>query len=345
MGFGAEGEGASFLKAWYTLRLKNMSEKRQGVDDSWKNETERLARIDQLQQQYRISYGGDYKDDGQSASDYENAIAKSMKDGIQFLNGKSDSWIFSPTTQALYAENRQLDLTIIAIRGSEFDEMSDVSTDANLLQKPFESMGAVHSGFYAAYKELDTQLLELLKAKSQSKIINVWFTGHSLGAAVATLFVAKIMLLHDQGELLNVHLQGAYTIGSPRVGNPVFARIFDELSERQRITMVRIRNHSDPVTLLPIGVFGRGGYWHVGSLAYFDKNGDLHQGDGWKEIEDKSDYRQFQIPTAKDHLLISYWQNLKRAFHGSLGTEKADCSLRELNAPTKPFHENPDDRS
>ena len=79
--------------------------------------------------------------------------------------------------------------------------------------------------------------------------------GHSLGAALATLFAGLV----EPTDVI--------TIGSPRVGDIDF---IDSLPAR---AMTRIVNCADVVPTLPPGITA---YHHVGKLLYIDKDGVLH---------------------------------------------------------------------
>ncbi|MBL4845162.1 MAG: lipase family protein [Planctomycetes bacterium] len=67
--------------------------------------------------------------------------------------------------------------------------------------------GQVHGGFKAAFDSIWPDVEQYLKTAPS----DVWFTGHSLGGAVATLAAAR----HGSSARL-------YTYGSPRVGTPAF---------------------------------------------------------------------------------------------------------------------------
>ena len=82
----------------------------------------------------------------------------------------------------------------------------------------------------------------------------IWMTGHSQGAALATLAASR----HGQ-------IQGLYTFGSPRVGDRDFKRNF-------RTTAYRFVNHHDIVAQVPPAAI----YCHVGHLRYIDAKGVIH---------------------------------------------------------------------
>ena len=82
----------------------------------------------------------------------------------------------------------------------------------------------------------------------------VLLTGHSLGAALATLTASRMPLSH------------LYTFGSCRVGDASFAEAMRTISH------TRFVDCCDLVTRVPPEEFG---YVHVGSLRYIDRNGQL----------------------------------------------------------------------
>lgn len=81
---------------------------------------------------------------------------------------------------------------------------------------------AIAEGFYkSAYLVLATQLKNAMN-KFNNKSIPVRVTGHSLGGAMAA--IAAYELKADGYNVVNVH-----TVGSPRVGNPAYAKRYRQL--------------------------------------------------------------------------------------------------------------------
>ncbi|MCK7478059.1 MAG: lipase family protein [Candidatus Moduliflexus flocculans] len=101
-------------------------------------------------------------------------------------------------------------------------------TNANFWLTDWTNGSKVHRGFKSALEEVWDDLFPYLKAL-QGRGCRIWMTGHSLGAALATLAADRY------GEV-----QGVYTFGSPRVGNGRFNGLLDpDLPVRQR------RRHRD----------------------------------------------------------------------------------------------------
>ena len=89
----------------------------------------------------------------------------------------------------------------------------------------------------------------------------VYFTGHSLGAALATISVARF-----QG--VNCAL---YTFGSPRVGDDRFVRAVLQKTPK----VFRFINCQDIVTQIPPEVALKNYYRHVGEERYINRTGAI----------------------------------------------------------------------
>lgn len=129
------------------------------------------------------------------------------------------------------------------------------------LQEPCDLVGGclLHAGFSGAYKEvagpINTALAAATKAHPDYKIV---FTGHSLGAAVATVAAAY--------QRAAGHAIDLYTYGSPRVGN----RAFVDFVTKQAGFEYRVTHLADPVPRLP-PIFAN--YRHT-SPEYWLSDGD-----------------------------------------------------------------------
>jgi triacylglycerol lipase len=155
------------------------------------------------------------------------------------------------------------DAIVLAFRGTQVDDfwpsVLDFATDAQFLPILDAHGDLVHAGFLGALGEVWPQVRAHLRAEQLRKHRPLWITGHSLGAALAT--VAANLCCDDP----SLGLQGAYTFGSPRVGDSGFGA-------RVRVPMFRFRNDSDIVPHIPLGLLFR----HVGGLQFIDGAGHLH---------------------------------------------------------------------
>lgn len=116
----------------------------------------------------------------------------------------------------------------------------------------------VHDGFQNAWKEISTATLAAVaSAKAANPSYTIVATGHSLGAAVATIATAY---LRKAGYSVDL-----YTYGSPRVGNDYFANfVSGQAGGEYRVTHI-----DDPVPRLPPILFG---YRHT-SVEYWLSTG------------------------------------------------------------------------
>lgn len=148
----------------------------------------------------------------------------------------------------------QADFVVVAFRGTQPDEWKDVIADANIVLVPWPT-GMVHLGFKKAFDVIRPQLDTILARLAPDRTL--WFCGHSLGAALATLAAD-----HYSGT------RGVCTLGSPRVGDPAFAHGFaTKLSGKS----FRYVNDHDVVTHVPLPI----GYEHVDLRRFIAPDGSV----------------------------------------------------------------------
>jgi hypothetical protein len=184
-------------------------------------------------------------------------------------------------TQGFFAANEQF--AILSFRGTERDDFSDLICDLKPLMvgeppaqggtgtirwvgrvatflKGLLSLGCVvHKGFQRALDQVWPETERLLTDYRRSHPnAEICFTGHSLGAALATLAVSRF-----SGGTASL-----YTIGSPRVGNRVFC---DRVRQHATLGVHRFANGDDLVTHVPIQARF---YSHIEALAHHIGPGD-----------------------------------------------------------------------
>jgi pimeloyl-ACP methyl ester carboxylesterase len=177
---------------------------------------------------------------------------------------------FSGRTTQAYAAVAD-DFILVAFRGTELGSPLAFSADvfladARFVARPWSGGGGVHHGFADALEEVWAAspsgadgLEAFLSAAAGDR--PVWFTGHSLGAALATLAAAR----YTAGP------RGLCTFASPRVGDQAFARSFP-LSEASRF----VHAH-DAVPRLPPPELG---FKHVGTPVFIDASGRISPSPG-----------------------------------------------------------------
>lgn len=129
---------------------------------------------------------------------------------------------------------------IVAFRGSEA-KVDDWYTNVQAVPEPVEGFqGAkVHGGFLKSFRRVEQQIRDCIDGDeghdASDQLLPVYFTGHSLGGALAVL--AMTIIAPDRGG-------GCYTFGAPRVANY-------ELFEKVKTPMFRVVNSSDIVPRMP----------------------------------------------------------------------------------------------
>lgn len=117
--------------------------------------------------------------------------------------------------------------------------------------------GSVSDGFADSWSSIRSNVVSAITPS----IKEVWFVGHSLGGAVATLAAADIK--HSYPDIKVV----IYTYASPRVGDQDFVNGYQNLG----IITNRIQNYWDLIPRLPLEGWG---YVHVSPLILLSSNGD-----------------------------------------------------------------------
>ena len=127
---------------------------------------------------------------------------------------------------------------VLVFRGTDTqrDRITDITLGLQFLRcrRP-----GLHLGFRLAFDSIWAQIEPELASLS----CPIFYTGHSLGAALATLAAARRAPL------------AVYTFGTPRVGNPAFARSLRQLP------IYRVVDGIDVVSMMPPAFMG---FCHVG---------------------------------------------------------------------------------
>jgi triacylglycerol lipase len=214
----------------------------------------------------------------------------------------SDSHLLRGDTQAVVLGDATR--VIVAFRGTQPDLLRDWVSDAEAILVPGPA-GLVHKGFQAALGLVHRRVREAV-GTLQDRGQSLWVTGHSLGAALATLFAARLRFEEDKP------VYGLYTFGQPRTGDRTFARAFD--ADCRELTF-RFVNNSDGVPRVPPRV---GLYSHVGTFLYFDEQhvlrGDpsfwFQRLDGLRSAVE--DFRNLSPGAIRDHAMDQYLIGLAR---------------------------------
>jgi len=158
---------------------------------------------------------------------------------------------------------------IIAFRGTEGKDPSDLIADVDLRHKPWTDvhggrLGRVHRGFAEALVDERNEgniLIPLQQALEPliGSYTTVLITGHSLGAALAILTAAYFQPL-VWAEKIRL-----FTFGSPLVGDMEFSEQVCDLRHQRWVDCCDIVTRIPPESL---------NYRHVGNLNYLNRNGE-----------------------------------------------------------------------
>lgn len=177
---------------------------------------------------------------------------------------------------------------MVSFRGTEKQDVQDTLSDIDVVAVA-EGGCLVHRGFKSALDQVWESVERLLAERAKPSL---FFTGHSLGAALATLAVFRCT---EQAAL------SLYTFGSPRVGNTDFC---NEVWRKTQGRSYRFVNSDDIVTLVPVR---SASYDHVQREMYIDSSGRLNSGLTAKEHwRDAIEAALRHDVTALGHLVPEY---------------------------------------
>tara|TARA_Y100001949_G_C15937820_1_gene308725 strand:- start:307 stop:1026 length:720 start_codon:yes stop_codon:yes gene_type:complete len=162
--------------------------------------------------------------------------------------------------QVVYLSNKKEQ--VLAFRGTEPTQMSDISADLKAWKIRSKTDGMVHDGFYDEVEKIWLHIIPLIHDKTP-----LYICGHSLGGAMATVAASR----------LERHTKCLYTFGSPRVGNKKFVAGL-------KVKHYRWRNNNDLVPSVP---FSWMGFRHHGTPCYFNYYGHVRNGlSGYQRFKD-----------------------------------------------------------
>lgn len=165
-------------------------------------------------------------------------------------------------TQAYVAASDRM--VLVAFRGTEPTQIRDWLADANTPPVPGPAgKGFVHYGFHGAHDVVHAEVRDAV-GEFKDNGQTVWFTGHSLGGALAMLSGAR---MHFEAPNLVPH--GVYTYGQPRTCDRTLAAAYDTALKGRTFRFV---NNNDIVPQVPPAP----AFHHVDAVRYIDASGKLH---------------------------------------------------------------------
>jgi triacylglycerol lipase len=211
------------------------------------------------------------------------------------------------------------DIVALCFRGTDSIKNWKTNFQASLIHpENTDAKLRVHEGFYHAFIALcegNNRIEDKMKEiKMRNPNTPIYFTGHSLGGALAQ--IAAAVLGDDQTA-------ACYTFGSPRVGNMY-------LDQWVKTPSYRVMNYADIVPQSPLPIL----YRHAGDARYMpDKAGGspyrfqpniLER--TWQNIRGLFQYwRTFSILGIEDHSMKGYCKKLDQV---ALDRSRTQTGLR-----------------
>jgi len=183
------------------------------------------------------------------------------------------------------------DRITVAFRGTEPTEKSDVFAD---LEATHER--GFHEGFFEEYEKLELKVHAEVAKLMGRKARPVYVTGHSLGAAIASIFC----FYYPEAEAL-------YTYGCPR--NAAWSK-----AKELKVPHFRCVNNNDIVPKVPPVFLG---FKHHGELHYINFYGNVRKMTWWQRFKDgwrgrRAAWRKKEIfDGVRDHSMDQYCKHLE----------------------------------
>jgi|TARA_R110002167_G_scaffold316740_1_gene522406 triacylglycerol lipase len=225
--------------------------------------------------------------------------AQSVVREVVVEHGFKDIEFYEKEGAQAYRFENETDV-VIACRGTQPTEFNDLKADLKALPAISETVSRVHRGFKDEVDELWPEVKKDLKTDKK-----VWFCGHSLGAAMATIMAARCTQDSELGTPTQL-----YTYGSPRVGWPQYVKSL-------KVDHIRWQNNNDIVTRVPPRLLH---YRHHGKLHYIGSTGDINvtgTSNAFKRFLDRLNgmwlgLKKGQVDNFSDHAMVGYIEHLSR---------------------------------
>jgi triacylglycerol lipase len=225
-----------------------------------------------------------------SATTYDNPKTSTAK--FKALGYKIVQFFDINGAQAYLLTNGTI--TVLSFRGTEVTQKSDVLADLKAGKNIEACGGKVHVGFKGEVNKLWPSITAALADNPG----NIYVTGHSLGAAMATITASR---MQDRVTAL-------VTFGSPRVGNAEFVKSVT-------VEHFRVQNNCDAVTKVPFMLIG---FAHHGTHKYMNFYGEFRDLTPWQQTKDmirsrlKARAKGQKFIGVFDHMMPNYIAKLEK---------------------------------
>ena len=191
------------------------------------------------------------------------------------------------------------DDAVVVCRGTEPHDWNDVRADLQLGTVVAESVGRVHRGFKREVDDLWPRLEQALVNNTRT----LWFTGHSLGGAMAAICAGRCVISY-----IRSNPRALFTFGSPRIGNGRYVNYV-------QLEAYRWVNNNDIVCRVPPAWLG---FRHKGKEVYLNAYGEIRELTSWQRVKDRwrgfvRSLRDGRLDHFADHSIGRYVECIQRA--------------------------------
>ena len=205
---------------------------------------------------------------------YDKNVAKVSVDLCQSAYCVTDKWdcltcdsmadldyiINIEDTKAIQGFDRNTQSIFTAFRGSSNIHNWIENIQVTRVAPYNDSTITVEKGFYKAYSYVKHEIFENIQTLSAKyDTTRLLLTGHSMGAAISTLMAYDVI-----NEYPEYTISYLVNFGSPRVGNPAFAKRFNTYNIRN----YRVTHYYDIVPHVPEEILG---YRHVANEIWYNE--------------------------------------------------------------------------
>ncbi len=192
---------------------------------------------------------------------------------------------------------------IIVCRGTEPNQWNDIKADANAWTVASE-VGRVHSGFHTEVNELWPLLEQQIKENQRP----MWFSGHSLGGAMAAVCAVRCKI-----SPIPSNPQAIFSYGAPRVGDRSYTSFL-------KVKHYRWVNNNDIVPRVPPRWLG---YRHMGQEIYINRHGRVSNLRSWLRVRDRfwgllATLRLWKLDYFSDHSMLDYIGHIRSHYEDEL---------------------------
>ncbi len=189
------------------------------------------------------------------------------------------------------------DDAVVACRGTEPHDRNDVRANIDLGRAMAETVGWVHRGFKREVDDLWPRLEQALVNNTRT----LWFTGHSLGGAMAAICAGRCRLSH-----IRSNPRALYTFGCPRIGSRRYVNYV-------QLEAYRWVNNNDIISRVPPGWLG---FRHKGQEVYLNSYGQIRRDTRWQRVKDRwrgfvQGLREGRFDHFADHSIGQYIQQIR----------------------------------